>query len=107
MRLKHASVEKAYAFLALRLLFMRQGVFASPRALEIRLWKLCILVIKQNILAIIVEDASAVFPSVGSTFKTKWWDDLKNDNSALVVQKVFSSSSLSSIHIRRNVLISS
>ena len=30
---------------------------------------------------IIITDESTVFPSLERTFKTKWWDDLKNDAS--------------------------
>ena len=36
---------------------------------------------------IIIADESAVFPSLGRTFKTKWWDTLKNDVSLQAVEQ--------------------
>lgn len=38
---------------------------------------------------IIITDESAVFPSLGRTFKTKWWDALKNDASIDIVKQYF------------------
>ena len=38
---------------------------------------------------IIITDESAAFPSLGKTFKTKWWDALKNDASTDAVKQYF------------------
>ena len=38
---------------------------------------------------IIITDESAAFPSLGRTFKTKWWDALKNDASTDAVKQYF------------------
>ena len=38
---------------------------------------------------IIITDESAVFPSLGRTFKTKWWDALKNDAFIDAVKQYF------------------
>ncbi|RVW78541.1 hypothetical protein CK203_049800 [Vitis vinifera] len=38
---------------------------------------------------IIITDESTVFPSLGRTFKTKWWDALKNDASINTVKQYF------------------
>ena len=38
---------------------------------------------------IIIADESAVFPTLGRTFKTKWWDALKNDASIDAVKQYF------------------
>ena len=38
---------------------------------------------------IIIADESVVFPTLGRTFKTKWWDALKNDASLEVVKQYF------------------
>lgn len=36
-----------------------------------------------------MEDDSIVFPSLGRPFKIKWWNELKNDVSILVVYSYF------------------
>lgn len=36
-----------------------------------------------------MEDDSIVFPSLGRPFKIKWWNELKNDVSILVVHNYF------------------
>lgn len=36
-----------------------------------------------------MEDNSIVFPSLGRPFKIKWWNELKNDVSILVVHNYF------------------
>ena len=36
---------------------------------------------------IIIADESVVFPTLGRTFKTKWWDTLKNDVSLQAVEQ--------------------
>ena len=38
---------------------------------------------------IIITDESTVFPVLGMTFKTKWWDALKNDVSLQAVKQHF------------------
>ena len=38
---------------------------------------------------IIIADESAAFPILGRTFKTKWWDALKNDASIDTVKQYF------------------
>ena len=38
---------------------------------------------------IIIADESAAFPTLGRTFKTKWWDALKNDASLEAVKQYF------------------
>ena len=38
---------------------------------------------------IIIVDESTVFPTLGRTFKTKWWDALKNDASLEAVKQYF------------------
>ena len=38
---------------------------------------------------IIIVDESIAFPTLGRTFKTKWWDALKNDASLNVVKQYF------------------
>ena len=38
---------------------------------------------------IIIVDESAAFPALGRTFKTKWWDVLKNDASLQAVKQYF------------------
>ena len=38
---------------------------------------------------IIIADESAAFPTLGRTFKTKWWDALKNDASLRAVKQYF------------------
>ena len=38
---------------------------------------------------LIIADDSAAFPTLGRTFKTKWWDALKNDASLNAVKQYF------------------
>ena len=38
---------------------------------------------------IIITDESATLPALGRTFKTKWWDALKNDASLQAVKQYF------------------
>ena len=38
---------------------------------------------------IIITDESAVFPTLGRTFKSKWWDALKNDASLEAIKQYF------------------
>ncbi|RVW39314.1 polyprotein [Vitis vinifera] len=42
-----------------------------------------------NFLNHLSQDESAAFPSLGRTFKTKWWDALKNDASTDAVKQYF------------------
>ena len=38
---------------------------------------------------IIIDDESTAFPTLGRTFKTKWWDALKNDASLNAIKQYF------------------